>query len=273
VENPNAAGLSPSNARYSETSTDFRKSASKPKDAATIGTNEEEQMVRLRERPGASSTRSGAVYEELRRDILAGRLKPGSKLPFAALAEKYGCSMGSVREALQRLAEQGLVESIAQQGFRVVSVSVDDLIDLTAARCEIEALALQYAIADGDVAWEGSAVAALHILERIPQFDSEDPSRQSDEWAAAHDNFHLALLSGCKNRRILATAIALRDAAELYRRWSAPLHDRHRDVSGEHRAMLDAAVGRRADEATEVLRAHIQRTTDKLLPALAEPVL
>lgn len=225
-------------------------------------------MVRLQERPGAASTRSGAVYEELRRDILAGRLVPGAKLPFAGLVEKYGCSMGSVREALQRLAEQGLVESIAQQGFRVVSVSVDDLIDLTAARCEIEVLALRYAIADGDVAWEGAAVAALHILERIPAFDTEDPSRQSDEWAAAHDTFHLALLSGCKNRRILATAVALRDAAELYRRWSAPLHDRDRDIRGEHRALLEAAVSREADEAAEVLRSHIQRTTDKLLPAL-----
>lgn len=228
-------------------------------------------MVRVQERPGATATRSGAVYEELRRDILAGRLIPGAKLPFAGLVEKYGCSMGSVREALQRLAEQGLVESIAQQGFRVVSVSAEDLIDLTAARCEIEGLALRHAIADGDVAWEGAAVAALHILERIPAFDPTDPSRQSDEWAAAHDVFHLALLKGCKNRRILATAIALRDSAELYRRWSAPLHDRGRDVSGEHRSILDAAVSRRADDAVELLRAHIQRTTDKLLPALAEP--
>lgn len=216
------------------------------------------------------STRSGRVFDQLRRDVLAGHLKPGSKLPFADLVERYDSSMGSIREALQRLAEQGLVESSAKQGFRVVSVSLDDLQDLTVARCELEPLALRYAINNGSVEWEGDVVAAHHMLERAPNYDAEDPALQSDEWAAAHDRFHLALLDGCNNRRILATASSLRDSAELYRRWSAPLYDRSRDVRGEHLAILEATLRRDADEACRLLTAHIQRTTDALLPALRE---
>jgi DNA-binding GntR family transcriptional regulator len=215
-------------------------------------------------------TRSAMAYEALRADILAGRLRPGSKLGFAGLVARYGCSIGALREALQRLAEQSLVVNELQQGFRVVPISAEDLADLTAARCEIEILALRYAIRDGDVDWEAGAVAAHHVLGRARQFDSDDPERFSEEWAVAHERFHLVLLAGCGNRRILATATALRDSAELYRRWSAPLHDRDRDIAGEHRATLAAVIARDEDLAAELLAVHIQRTTDKLLAGEAE---
>jgi DNA-binding GntR family transcriptional regulator len=212
------------------------------------------------------------AYDSLRADILSGRVSPGSKLPFAELVERYECSIGALREALQRLTVQGLVESEVQQGFRVVSISADDLIDLTTARCEIEVLALRYAIRDGDVAWEASAVAAHHMLERAPQFDQADPGRFSDDWAVAHGKFHEALLSGCGNRRILSTACTLRDSAELYRLWSVPLgHDHDRDIAGEHKAILDATISRDPDTAGRLLAAHIQRTTDKLLVTLGHP--
>ena len=105
-----------------------------------------------------SATRTEQVYSSIRADILSGRLEPGARLPFADLTDRYGASMGALREALQRLAEQGLVVNEPQQGFRVQALSVDDLRDLTAARCEIEGLALRYSIAHGDLAWESGIV-------------------------------------------------------------------------------------------------------------------
>ncbi|PJK20078.1 GntR family transcriptional regulator [Mycolicibacterium goodii] len=205
------------------------------------------------------------VYQALRADILAGRIAPGSRLGFAALVERYDCSIGAIREALQRLGEQELVIAEPKRGFRVVDISPDDLNDLTEARCEIEVLALRYAVNRGNLEWESTVVAAHHRMERTPMFAPTDPDRFNDEWVLAHAEFHQALLDGCSNRRILATASALRDSAELYRQWSAPQHDRKRDIAAEHRAILDAAVGRDAELACELLTAHIQRTTDALL--------
>ena len=215
--------------------------------------------------PIEAPSRTARVYEAVRADILAGRLAPGSRLGFAGLVETYKCSIGVIREALQRLAEQGLVTSAPKLGFRVVEISEEDLVDLTDARCEIEVLALKYAIAGGDLGWEGRVVAAHHRLERTPQYDPADPARFSEDWVLAHGEYHQALLDGCTNNRILATATMLRDSAELYRRWSAPLHDRDRDIAGEHRAILDAAVGRDSGRACELLCTHIRRTTDALL--------
>jgi DNA-binding GntR family transcriptional regulator len=209
-------------------------------------------------------TRAERVYLELRSDILGGRRHPGERLPFADLSARCGASMGVVREALTRLAAEGLVESEPQYGFRVMPVSPDDLRHLTEARRAIEPLVLRLAVQQGGLAWEAQVVAAHHRLERTPQQAANDPDRLSEQWAEAHAEFHRTLLMGCPNPRLRAVASSLRDATELYRRWSASL-GHERDVPAEHRAMLDAVLAQDGEAAAEALSAHIQHTTDLLL--------
>lgn len=222
-------------------------------------------------RPPAAPTRSEDVYTRLRGDILAGRLRPGSRLPFAELCSRYNTSVGVVREGLSRLTEQDLVVAEPQQGYRVKSVSAQDLQDLTDARIQIETLVVRSAIATGDVAWESRVLAAHHTLVRTPVMELDDPQRMSEAWASAHASYHATLLSGCPNPRLQAIALGLRDSAELYRRWSMPVgHDTRRDVSSEHEALLTAALARDADDATTVLSAHLQRTASVLLDAATD---
>lgn len=211
-----------------------------------------------------SSTRTEQVYGQLRADILAGRIEPGAKLPFAELTDRYGGSMGALREGLQRLVEQGLVISEPQLGFRVVSLSVDDLRDLTNARCDIEGMALRYAIAHGDIAWESEIVASFYALERTPMsVEGSDAAELAVDWAAAHQRFHDALIAACPNHRLRSIASSLRDAAELYRHWSARAKT-SRDTDAEHRQIVDAALGRDSDTAVRLLEQHL-RTTARLL--------
>lgn len=213
-----------------------------------------------------SSTRVDRVFGEIRADILAGRRQPGSVLRLADLVSRHNASMGVVREALSRISSQGLVENRPQHGFRVVSISAEDLNHLTDARCSIEVLVLREAIAHGDLAWEGELLAAHHTLTRRSQMDDEDPARFSDNWTAAHAAFHAAMLRGCPNPRLLDIAASLRDSAELYRRWSVPLgHDENRDIAGEHLRLLEAALDRDAERAATALTNHIRHTTRVLL--------
>ncbi|MBV2354027.1 FCD domain-containing protein [Streptomyces sp. J2-1] len=212
----------------------------------------------------ATTTRTEQTYTALRADILAGRRRPGDRLPFAELCAAYGASMGVLREALSRLTAEGLVESLPQLGFRVRSVSLEDLRELTDARSEIETLVLRRAITDGGLDWESQVLATHHRLERTPQADADDPERLSEEWVTAHAAFHTALLAGCANQRLRTVAHSLRDAAELYRRWSVPLGTGSRDIAAEHREILRAVLDRDADAAVTALDAHIRRTTRAL---------
>ncbi|MFJ7417464.1 GntR family transcriptional regulator [Streptomyces uncialis] len=217
---------------------------------------------------GGKQTLSDDVRGQLRADILSGRLLPGHRLKFPVLSARYDVSVSVLREALVRLAEQGLVRSEPHQGFLVTPLSREDLTELTEARIELETLVLRRSVTEGDLAWESQLVAAHHTLERTPYTAQGDHDRVDDCWSAAHADFHRALLNGCANRRLLHMALGLRDEAELYRRWSRPLGDEpSRDLAGEHRALLDAALARDPEASAEALCAHVRHTTELLLSA------
>jgi DNA-binding GntR family transcriptional regulator len=216
----------------------------------------------------ATTTRATVVLQQLRWDILNGRLAPGSKLGFAELGERYDVSSGVLREVLPRLVEQGLATSEAQLGFRVVDVSVDNLLQLTDARVALEAFAIREAVTRGDISWESDVVAKHHALERIGRANAV----AGEEWLAAHEAFHLAILAGCGNKYIFEAAARLRSISEVYRCWSTPESLRtQRDVEAEHRAIMEAAIGRDPELALSLSERHVRLTTELVLASHSAP--
>jgi DNA-binding GntR family transcriptional regulator len=202
-------------------------------------------------------TRTEHVYDDIRRDLLNGVLSPGEKLGLVTLAERFGVSQSVIREALTRLTEQDLVVATPQRGFRVRELSIADMADLTEVRVQIESLALNLAIERGDVEWEMAIVASHHALERTAV--SGEDSVFNEAWPIRHREFHSALLVGCSSPRLVAVTSALRDSAELYRRWYWALTDDHtRDLAAEHRRLKELALARDADAAVSLLAEHIK---------------
>lgn len=219
------------------------------------------------QRPSSPSpTRADAVLASVRLDILRGVLVPGSRLGFNDLGQRYDVSSGVLREVLPRLVEQGLATTAPQHGYRVVDVTVERLTHLTDARVAIETLVTREATQRGDLAWEADVVAKHHALARLSEEVVGDGIHE--DWIAAHEQFHLSILGGCPNTYLVDAARRLRSVAEVFRCWAAPENEAsERDVSGEHRGLMEAAIGRDPDLAAERTAAHIRRTTDLLLHA------
>jgi DNA-binding GntR family transcriptional regulator len=213
----------------------------------------------------SSETRTDEVYRRVRDDILGGVIEPGSQLLFNKLKATYGASVGVLREALMRLSAEGLTVNQAQQGFKVMTVSLDDLVDLTDTRCVIESLVLEDSVTNGDVEWESQIVAAHHRMERTVKHDPNDGAPVAAAWAQAHHLFHMALLSAAKSRRMQAIASSLRAAAEVYRHWSMPFEVEERDVSGEHQQLVTLCLKRDAVGAARALTEHLQMTKELIL--------
>jgi len=223
------------------------------------------------------------VRDRMREDILSGRLVPGQRLTFPAIADRYDASVGVTREALTWLVSQGLVKVRAHQGHIVMPISSADLQELTAARLTIEPLVLRDSINNRSLDWEARLVAAHHVMaasyaavapRRTPSKKVQSDGELREAWASAHSAFHDALFSACGNGRLLAITRNLGEEAELYRRWSDSL-GAPRDVMDEHRALMDAAIAGDAESAAERLREHIKRTASGLIRAHAadgEPV-
>jgi len=221
------------------------------------------------------TTQSERVLRLLRADILSGDLAPGEPLRFGMLCKRYDVSVGVAREVLTHLAALGFVVAEPQHGFKVVSVTVDDLTDLTIARCEVECAALALSIKHGDVAWESKVVASSHSLQRTPHLDSGeggDGWKANMRWIAAHNEFHASLLAACPSKRLTAAAATMRDAAEIYRSRSAELDRSSRDYDGEHRRLSDAVLDRDIAAATSLLRTHLETTAERLVAQLSAPV-
>ncbi|GAB2456602.1 GntR family transcriptional regulator [Jatrophihabitans fulvus] len=221
--------------------------------------------------PAAPRNLTRAAFARIRGDILAGRYPPGARLSPRALAAEEAVSMSVVREALTRLAEQGLVVAAPQQGFTVVKLDMDDVRDLSALRVLIEGEALRQAVVHADVEYEARVLASHHRLTRTPTSSPDGERVMSDEWAAAHAQFHAALVSAAPSARLRDLAESLRETAELYRRWSGMARGElgRRDVAGEHRALMQAALDRDAARAVALLTDHIDTTT-RLLEAYVE---
>lgn len=206
------------------------------------------------------------VQAQLREEIFMGSLQPGERLLVQPLSQRLQVSLSVIREALTRLAEQGLLRSAPQLGFTVTPLSVSDLTDLTRVRIDIENLVLRRAVVSGDLSWETSVVAAHHNLAgTAPQSNGG----LNPAWRVAHAAFHSAIASGCDSPLLQSIRSGLFDKAELYRSWALRVSG-SRDVAQEHRDICDAVLDRDVDLATELMTLHIQLTTDLLIAVATE---
>jgi len=211
------------------------------------------------DRQGATLTKS--IYEQIRADILAGRMRPGEKIRAVTLRKRFNTATSPVREALNRLLSEGFVALEEQKGFRVAPVSREELKELVKTRCWIDGLAIRESIDQFDVRWEENLVLALHRLSRVSR---EQPGQvENSEWESSHKAFHMALIGGCGSRWMKRISEQLFDAAERYRLLALE-QVLERNELDEHRAIVDACINRDPDKAAELLRHHYGQTFDAI---------
>lgn len=208
-----------------------------------------------------SGSLTAAAYEQLRAEILAGRLKPGEKLTISDLCAKLGVSLGAVREALSKLTSEGLVHAQTNKGFRVAPITKEELEDITRVRLVIEPLCLESAIQNGDLKWETGIVSSLFELSKIPLQEPSQPEQINDDWIIAHQKFHEALVAACDSKWLLRIRETLYMQSERYRQASAILDLEGRDIHREHQDIADATLARDSVKACAAHCAHIEKTT------------
>ena len=221
----------------------------------------------------AARTLIERAYEQLRTDIIEGRLVPGEKLRVEHLKDQYEVGAGTLREALLLLVTDALVVAQGQRGFRVSPISIEDFEDITRTRILLETQALRQSIALGGEDWEAGVVAAFHRLSRAEQKlgDDEDyVQAAAEDWEKRNRGFHDALIAASPSRWMRHFQNILYQQSERYRRISLFRKPVPRDVHAEHQALFDAALARDTDRATTILTEHILRTLESVRHMPAE---
>lgn len=204
-----------------------------------------------------------AVYQNLRTDIIMGRLKPGQKLKLEALRDGYQAGTSTLREALSRLAADGFVRAEGQRGFEVAPISQAGLREIAALRLLLEEHALARSFEAGTLDWEAAVIAAHHKLdsheERLEAGDTSDVNA----WRRSDWTFHQTLISACGSRVLMQTHAEVFDKYLRYQ--MIALAFRPSASRPEHRALKDAALRRDVAGATALLRAHIHAGVEHAL--------
>jgi len=210
-----------------------------------------------------------SVFQQMRTDILEGNIEPESKLSIAVLAPRYGSSTAPVREALSRLAAEGLVTRRGQRGYWAAPISADEFVEVSRLREMLEVDAFKQSIRLGDLDWEANIAGARHreLSVRSQTTASEDPvlSRTRE-----NRRFHMALISACPSQWQLRFISTLYDQGERFRRLA--LNHAASDPAGttkdDHQEIMTAAFLRDEKTATLLLRQHIRSSNEKVMKTL-----
>lgn len=215
-------------------------------------------------------SRSESIYLDLRRKLIRGYYTPNHRLKLSDLCAESGVSVSVVREALTRLAEQGLIQSQPNKGFFIPIYTAAEINDLAFMRMQVESLAVRLSVERGGAAWEASVVATHHELRLTPRVPASEDLVGAEQWSRAHGAFHAACAAACGSPRLIRLRQRLYDEAEAMRQMAGLSAGRSRDVEGEHAALVKAITSRDADLAAELISKHVELTASLSVKAMAE---
>ncbi|MDT0329846.1 GntR family transcriptional regulator [Nocardiopsis lambiniae] len=198
------------------------------------------------------------IAEQLRSAIMYGSLAPGDQLGEADLAGRLGVSRGPLREAMQRLVQEGLLRSERHRGLFVRELTPADVRDIYVARLAVERAACEL-IMRGN---RGEAVArltpAVHLLAEAAA--SGDRSAMSD----ADQEFHRTLVSCAGNTRLERMAQTLLVETRMCLTVMQTVYPEPDELLEEHRRILDAIADGAEDRLLELIEAHMNDTVERV---------
>ncbi len=213
------------------------------------------------------ATLAEQVYQHLRQEILGDAYPPDAALPEKSLAEQLNVSRVPVREALHKLAADGLVTIKPRQGAFVSSLSPQQFLDAYRVREALESLAIKLAL----------PYLVAEDLDELGRL--QDEMRQYaavadvDAFFAANQAFHSLFVERSRNDYLKAIYFPLLDQMRRHLSSSLGLRGGLERSIEEHQAILEAVRAGDVDEAARLLRDHIhvpQRALETSAVSMAE---
>jgi DNA-binding GntR family transcriptional regulator len=209
----------------------------------------------------AQESTPSIIADKLRQAIGHGELKPGSQLGEAELARRFGVSRGPVREAMQRLTQEGLLVSIRNRGLFVIHMTPDDIRDMYLARAAIERAAARKII-------DGNHTAAADELLLI--VDQMAAAATPAEVSELDIGFHERLLQLACSPRLSRMHQTFITETRMCIHCLDKTYAKSEVRAEEHRALANAIRSGDRELADRLLVAHMEDAVARLT---AEPVV
>ncbi len=208
---------------------------------------------RLKDAPVFHS-RAEMVYEQLKRDVADFKLVPGDRFTENELSERLGVSRTPVRQALFRLQQEGYVEVLFRNGWRVLPFDFEQFEQLYDLRMVLETTAVQRLCAD-DAKVDRALLDQIAAIWLVPAAERSTDIRQVAQW---DEDFHCSLVAAAGNAEMTRVHRDVTERIRIIRRLDFTKPARIDATYEEHAKILRAIQRKRSDPAVMLLRAHIQ---------------
>lgn len=204
------------------------------------------------------------IATELRNAIYSGGLPTGSPLREVEISRQLGVSRSPLREAAQRLVQEGLLTAIPGQGLRVASVGEDRLADLFEARIAVESHAARLLIRNND---DGALTKVKAAFDQLSEAVKGTDARAIGD---ADLDFHFALVDGAGNARLTRYMSTLVVETRLASFSSQDGYVVRREITPTHRAIMAALESGDVEAATAAIAQHLTEAVARMTGKLAE---
>ncbi|WP_341911256.1 GntR family transcriptional regulator [Ferrovibrio terrae] len=212
---------------------------------------------------GARRSQTRRAYDELKRRILDNELPPGTQALEQQTAEWLGMSRTPVREALIRLAQEGMVEVRPRHGMRVLPIAIADLREIYDLLAGLEATAADILARRGLNAVEAAELEGL-LKGMTAALDGGDLTT----WAEGDARFHRRIVEMSGNQRLIMMVETIREQSHRARMATLQLRPKPVASNEEHAAVVAALRRRDGEAAVKLLRAHRLRSARLLIDLL-----
>lgn len=208
-------------------------------------------------RTSSTATAQEEAYRAILQAIRVGRYQPGERLIPETIAQELAMSRMPVREAFQRLANEGLVMIRPNRGCVVSGLTIDEIFESFEIRSVLEGLAVRLAMPRVDAAVLAELDAFIQRMERSGEAGGGD-------WLSHHQAFHEYICSLSGRPKLVRQISALHIAVEPYMRVWLHHIDRPRTATQTQHVVVEAMKTGDAAFAEQTMRDHVMRTAPRL---------
>lgn len=201
------------------------------------------------------------IARKLRDAIATGSFAPGSQLTESGLAADLGVSRGPLREAMQRLTAEGLLVSYRNRGLFVVSMTDEDIRDMTVVRTAVERAAIALVIA------KGGAASVDHLTEAVNAMRLHMHDPNGVEMAETDLGFHQTLVECAQSQRLSRLHETILVETRMCLRAMRGTYTTGRERIEEHQALVDAIAAADVDAADRLMVEHMRDGLNRIIGA------
>jgi DNA-binding GntR family transcriptional regulator len=206
------------------------------------------------------------VYQVIKSKVLEFELKPGEKILENKIAKEIGVSRTPIREALNKLEQEGLIGFISNKGYFVSDVSSKEIQELFEVREILEVYAIRAAFEAADA--DDWSLLEQKLLANETSGDPEDPAKARAGFFKESHHFHEELARICGNRTLQQILNSISD--KIYRlNWMNIFFlDRSKQSNQEHIEIVRYLKNGHVDEAINATRVHVSNSKENILKLL-----